>query len=885
MTSYYVSTTGSDSGNGTSENPWGSINQAMNSNLQPGDEVIVRPGTYAESVSINHSGTSSDYITLRSEVPGGAVIAAPSGGPNGITIRANYVTVDGFEIYGSDTHGIAGFDSHHVVVSNNISHDNAQSGVSFAWSDFITIEGNETYGNASSGWFSGISLYQNRNITGDMSTDGFRNIIRNNVSHDNVTESGAHTDGNGIIIDDFQSTQTSGFPAYDFPTLVEGNITHGNGGKGIQVTWSDHVTVAGNTAYHNNVDLANTGTWRGEISNAQSSNNTFVNNIAVADPSVNGNNTAIDNNSYGGYVNENVVWQDNLVTDGRPGVLSASNDGGNSVPTAADGNLIGVDPQFVDPARGNFDLSDGSPAIDEGHNGAAISHTDNDGDARIVGQIDMGAQESGAAPVESPDPTPAPAPKPPVDVAPTPDTTPDPTSAPGTDTFRLFDAADRPQTAADHDTHSVELGMRFTADTTSSVSALRLFRGEGNHDNLPATLWDSSGHKIATATFADTGHAGWQEVALDTPVTLAAGETYTVSYHAPNGGYAVTTGYFDTAEDAGPVSTARGAGVYQYGETAALPTQTYQNSNYWIDVVLSDTTAEASPETPSPATPPVTETPPTTGGIHADPFGAAGTVTVEQTEVNGWHRVDFGATLDNASVVMGPLTLNDGAPATVLVDHVTDTGFDFRIAEWNYQDGFHGAEKISWMAVEAGTHTLDSGQVISAGNVTTGRAATVKFDAGDFSAAPVVLTQVASSKGDVVTAEQVRHVSEDGFKVALVAQESLRGQHDAGTVNWIALSQHGDGIHSGTIGGVTHRGSSADLSGQGFADDFVFLADAQTTNGGNTSVIRSTEVASDHVNFFVHEETSQDAEVQHVAETIGFAALDAGLIYHDTVFG
>ena len=51
------------------------------------------------------------------------------------------------------------------------------------------------------------------------------------------------------------------------------------------MTWSDYVTVRNNTAWHNNQDLLNTGTWRGELSNAQSSNNTWVNNIAVADPS------------------------------------------------------------------------------------------------------------------------------------------------------------------------------------------------------------------------------------------------------------------------------------------------------------------------------------------------------------------------------------------------------------------------------------------------------------------------------------------------------------------------------------------------------------------------------------------------------------------------
>ncbi|NEJ75038.1 RTX toxin, partial [Rhizobium phaseoli] len=131
------------------------------------------------SVNMYKDGSAAGYITLRSEVPGGAVIHSASGGANGINISANYVAVEGFEVYGSDSHGIVGDGVHHVRISNNVSHDNGASGVAFAGSDFITIEGNETYKNASSGWFSGISLYQNRNITGAPDDGSFRNIIRN----------------------------------------------------------------------------------------------------------------------------------------------------------------------------------------------------------------------------------------------------------------------------------------------------------------------------------------------------------------------------------------------------------------------------------------------------------------------------------------------------------------------------------------------------------------------------------------------------------------------------------------------------------------------------------------------------------------------------------
>ena len=227
------------------------------------------------------------------------------------------------------------------------------------------MEGNETYENGWSGWFSGISVYQTRNITGDTTTEGYRTIIKDNISHDNFTYDGLHTDGNGIIIDDFQSTQKSGFPNYTYPTLVEGNLVYSNGGKGIAVHWSDNVTISNNTSWHNNLDLNNDGTWRGELSNQDGANNVWINNIAVADPGVNSNNTAIG--FYGGG-NSGTQWINNTTFNGTPGQASMKLEGGNNAaPKAADGNLLGVDPDFVNPENGDFRLEPGSPAAGTGY--------------------------------------------------------------------------------------------------------------------------------------------------------------------------------------------------------------------------------------------------------------------------------------------------------------------------------------------------------------------------------------------------------------------------------------------------------------------------------------------------------------------------------------
>ena len=79
MTTYYVATNGSNSGKGTSGSPWKTISKAMKANLKPGDEVVVRSGTYKEAVDDQQGRGRRRYITLRSEVPGGAKIDVPDG--------------------------------------------------------------------------------------------------------------------------------------------------------------------------------------------------------------------------------------------------------------------------------------------------------------------------------------------------------------------------------------------------------------------------------------------------------------------------------------------------------------------------------------------------------------------------------------------------------------------------------------------------------------------------------------------------------------------------------------------------------------------------------------------------------------------------------------
>ncbi|MCU0791042.1 MAG: right-handed parallel beta-helix repeat-containing protein, partial [Nitratireductor sp.] len=288
----------------------------------------------------------------------------------------------------------------HITVRNNVCHDCAGSGISLAYGDFYLIEGNVCFNNASTNEYqgSGISIYAPRAVEGP---PGIRNTVRGNICHDNMAirlpGDVPHSDGNGIIIDDLRNSQ-SGHPAgtYRFYTLVENNLAYRNGGKGVHVFLSENVAVRNNTCCYNNRDPKNPATWRGELSNVDSSNVVWVNNIAVADPAANRANAAILDAS-AKFRNIGVSWISNLTYDGRAGNRSIIKD-----PAAPKldgrGNLLGVDPQFLgasaDAARPDFRLQAGSPAINSGTAEFGVPNVDLSGGPRIHGKRpDIGAFE------------------------------------------------------------------------------------------------------------------------------------------------------------------------------------------------------------------------------------------------------------------------------------------------------------------------------------------------------------------------------------------------------------------------------------------------------------------------------------------------------------
>ncbi len=248
--SFYVSTTGSDSNPGTQAAPWRTVQHAADT-VRAGGTVNVRGGIYEELLTIKASGNATDgFITFRSYPGETAVLDAthftPSGRQGVLTIHnQSYVRIEGFEIRNFRTaeHRLAplgisvmGSGSHIELLKNNVHHIEQ------------TFEGRDAPGSGGNGF--GIAVYGtdaktpiselviDGNEVHHLQTGSSESLVVNgNVTNFRITHNVVH-DNNNIGIDVIGFERTAPDPAVDQARdgVVSGNLVY-------------NITSRGNPAY------------------------------------------------------------------------------------------------------------------------------------------------------------------------------------------------------------------------------------------------------------------------------------------------------------------------------------------------------------------------------------------------------------------------------------------------------------------------------------------------------------------------------------------------------------------------------------------------------------------------------------------------------------
>jgi len=262
----------------------------------------------------------------------------------------------------------------------------------------------------------------------------------------------------------------------------------------------------------------------------------------------------------------------------------------------------------------------------------------------------------------------------------------------------------------------------------------------------------------------------------------------------------------------------------------------------------------------------------------AEPMPA---LTIEAGELDvddQWQRVDFTEKFSEPVVVAKIVTAYDTDPAVIRIDGLDGTGFWLRLQEWEYLDGLHAAERVHYLVAERGRHQLEDGSWLEAGRINTG--ATNSFARVGFSALfvdpPVVLTSIHSYYGADTVVTRVHNVDSTGFDVKLQEQESSTQEHVPETIGYIALEPgvvHVEHLRlkvGRTADTVTHKPQTIRFSASASSHPLVFLADMQSTDGGDTASLRYERMRGNSVDVWVEEEQSKDPETAHTTETVGY---------------
>ena len=143
------------------------------------------------------------------------------------------------------------------------------------------------------------------------------------------------------------------------------------------------------------------------------------------------------------------------------------------------------------------------------------------------------------------------------------------------------------------DDGSVNVGMKFQSDVTGSVTGARFYKAAANTGTHVGSLWSATGTLLAQGSFTAETASGWQSLTFASPVTIAAGTTYVVSYLAPKGRYSVTSAAFGgpggifNAPLRGLSDAVSPNGVYSYAATSVFPVNSFNAGNYWVDLLFT----------------------------------------------------------------------------------------------------------------------------------------------------------------------------------------------------------------------------------------------------------------------------------------------------------
>ena len=225
--------------------------------------------------------------------------------------------------------------------------------------------------------------------------------------------------------------------------------------------------------------------------------------------------------------------------------------------------------------------------------------------------------------------------------------------------------------AESNDPNAQTLGVRFQASSSGDITGVRFYKEPDDTGAHTGSLWSSTGTLLASGTFSGETASGWQELDFSSPVAVTAGTTYVASYFSSTGYPAYTAQGLASAVTNGPLTALAGGGVYAYGSSNTFPSNTYNNNNYWVDVVYSPSSGSTAPGAPT--------------GVSATAGNGAAAVSWTAPDDGGSAITSYTVTPYIGSAAQTPVTVSGSPPATsATVTGLTNgTAYTFTVSATN----------------------------------------------------------------------------------------------------------------------------------------------------------------------------------------------------------
>jgi parallel beta-helix repeat protein len=362
---FVVAPEGADTNAGTAEKPLLTIQQAAE-RAQPGDTVLVRPGTYVGFHTVRE-GRPGLPVTFRGSGEVGINRTANTPADN-ILVRHSWTVVTGFTVREAPRAGITVLEASDVVVSNNVCGPNRVWGIFTGFAPRVLIAGNKAFGSAEQ---HGIYVSNSREPKDNP-------VVRGNECYANKASGiqfngDCHMGGDGTLDG----------------ALIEGNILHDNFSKAFSLISIRDSVIRNNLVYDNGRESGAAGIHLTDESGCgkSSTGNVVVNNT-ILEPRIAG--IRITDGARGNVVFNNLIVGRGIVDEvGDNQIDERSNVRGDNRAEF-----------FVAPATGDFRLRPGTSAGGRSeYAGKVAPATDIQGTARTGLAPTVGACDAACPPL------------------------------------------------------------------------------------------------------------------------------------------------------------------------------------------------------------------------------------------------------------------------------------------------------------------------------------------------------------------------------------------------------------------------------------------------------------------------------------------------------